>query len=266
MMGVAGNRTMLSKNDGVVAYSTIVSVSESPVMPGVVWAGTDDGNLQVSRDGGISFTEVGRNLPGLPANHVYWISRIDASHFEPGTAYMAVDYHLVDSRDPYLAKTTDLGCGKWRESSTWGMGRSCPMRVAGQATLVRRLVAAYPPAMAASRLFHAIVVAGSALAVSCGGSTTEPTTGTDVGVDASGDAKSDSTPADSSIDTFPGISPCCLDSALDTFPTIAFDSGPADTGLKDTGLKDTFPTISIDTGGKDTFPGISPPPPPDAGA
>src|SRR5262249_17818167 len=66
LMGMAGDRTQLSKNDGVVAYSTIVTVSESPVMPGVVWAGTDDGNLQVSRDGGVTFSEVGKNLPGLP--------------------------------------------------------------------------------------------------------------------------------------------------------------------------------------------------------
>ena len=69
MMGVAGNVTQLSKNDGVVSYSTIISIAESPVMPGIVWAGTDDGNLQVSRDGGMTFTEVGKNLPGLPPNH-----------------------------------------------------------------------------------------------------------------------------------------------------------------------------------------------------
>ncbi|HEX6463335.1 MAG TPA: hypothetical protein VFZ98_02730, partial [Vicinamibacterales bacterium] len=78
LMGAPGNVTQLSKNDGVVAYSTIISICESPVMPGVVWAGTDDGNLQVSRDGGENFTEVGKNLPGLPANNQYWISRIDA--------------------------------------------------------------------------------------------------------------------------------------------------------------------------------------------
>ena len=75
MMGAPGDRTQLSKNDGVVAYSTIIAVSESPVMPGVVWAGTDDGNVQVSRDDGLTFTEVGKNMPGLPANHPYWISR-----------------------------------------------------------------------------------------------------------------------------------------------------------------------------------------------
>jgi photosystem II stability/assembly factor-like uncharacterized protein len=109
LMGVPGNQTQLSKNDGVVSYSTIISVSESPVMPGVVWAGTDDGNLQVSHDGGVTFTEVGKNLPGLPPNHQYWISRIDASHFDPATAYVAVDGHRSDDLRPYVFVTRDYG-------------------------------------------------------------------------------------------------------------------------------------------------------------
>ena len=109
MMGVAGDRRMLSKNDGVTSYGTIVSVSESPVMPGVVWAGTDDGNLQVSRDGGLTFTEVGKNLPGLPPNNLYWISRIDASHFDAATAYVAVDGHRSDDLKPYVFVTHDYG-------------------------------------------------------------------------------------------------------------------------------------------------------------
>ena len=108
-MGVMGDKTQLSKNDGVVAYSTIIAVSESPVMPGVVWAGTDDGNLQVSIDGGLNFTEVGKNLPGLPAGHMYWISRIDASHFDPGTAYVSVDGHRSDDLKPYVYVTHDYG-------------------------------------------------------------------------------------------------------------------------------------------------------------
>ncbi len=109
MMGVAGDRTQLSKNDGVVSYSTIVSISESPVMPGVVWAGTDDGNLQVSRDGGQTFAEVGKNLPGLPNGHLYWISRIDASHFDPAAAYVSVDGHRSDDLKPYVFVTHDYG-------------------------------------------------------------------------------------------------------------------------------------------------------------
>ncbi len=114
LMGVAGTQPQLSKNDGVTAYSTIVAVSESPAMPGVVWAGTDDGNLQVSRDGGVTFTEVGKNIRGLPQNALagenpYWISRIDASHFDAGTAYVAIDGHRSDDLAPYVFVTHDYG-------------------------------------------------------------------------------------------------------------------------------------------------------------
>jgi len=114
VLGVAGSAPQLSKNDGVSAYGTIISVSESPVLPGVVWAGTDDGNLQVSRDGGHTFTNVSANLPGLPAGALtgpspYWISRIDASHFDPGTAYVAVDGHRTDDLHPYVFVTHDYG-------------------------------------------------------------------------------------------------------------------------------------------------------------
>jgi photosystem II stability/assembly factor-like uncharacterized protein len=109
VMEVPGNYSQLSKNDGVVSYSTIISISESPVMPGVVWAGTDDGNLQVSRDGGMTFTEVGKNLPGLPKDNWYWISRIDASHFDQATAYVSVDGHRSDDLKPYVFVTHDFG-------------------------------------------------------------------------------------------------------------------------------------------------------------
>jgi hypothetical protein len=109
VMGVPGDKTMISKADGIVNYSTIISISESPVQPGTVWAGTDDGNLQVSQDGGKTFTEVGKNITGLPANHRYWISRIEASHFDAGTAYVSVDGHRSDDLKPYVFKTTDFG-------------------------------------------------------------------------------------------------------------------------------------------------------------
>jgi hypothetical protein len=109
LMGVPGDRTQLSKNDGVVSYSTIISISESPVLPGVVWAGTDDGNVQVSRDSGVTFSEVGKAIPGLPPDHQYWISRIDASHFDPASAYVAVDGHRSDDLKPYLFVTHDYG-------------------------------------------------------------------------------------------------------------------------------------------------------------
>ena len=114
VMGVAGDKSQLSKNDGLSQYSTIIAVNESPVMPGVVWAGTDDGNLQVSRDGGLTFTEVGKNITGLPqgaltSDDPYWISRIDASHFDAGTAYVSVDGHRSDDLHPYVFVTRDYG-------------------------------------------------------------------------------------------------------------------------------------------------------------
>jgi photosystem II stability/assembly factor-like uncharacterized protein len=109
LMEVPGNQMQLSKNDGVVSFSTIITISESPVMPGIVWAGTDDGNVQVSRDGGVTFDDVSKNLPGLPTNHLYWISRIDASHFDQGTAYVSVDGHRSDDLKPYVFVTRDFG-------------------------------------------------------------------------------------------------------------------------------------------------------------
>jgi photosystem II stability/assembly factor-like uncharacterized protein len=127
LMGVPGNVTQLSKNDGVVSYSTIISISESPILPGVVWAGTDDGNLQVSQDGGVTFTEVGKNLSGLPANSLYWISRIDASHFDAGTAYVSVDGHRSDDLKPYVFVTHDFG--KTFESITHNLPASGNVQV-----------------------------------------------------------------------------------------------------------------------------------------
>ncbi|HET7695274.1 MAG TPA: hypothetical protein VFK57_06160 [Vicinamibacterales bacterium] len=109
LMGVPGNVTQLSKNDGVVSHSTITTLSESPVMPGVVWVGTDDGNVQVSRDGGATFTEVSRNLPGLAPNVNHWISRVEASHFDQATAYVSVDDHRADDLKPYIFATKDFG-------------------------------------------------------------------------------------------------------------------------------------------------------------
>jgi hypothetical protein len=66
---VRGKPCILSKADGYLAneFGTMTELAESPVMPNVLWAGTDDGNVQVSRDGGMTWTEVGKNVPGV--NH-----------------------------------------------------------------------------------------------------------------------------------------------------------------------------------------------------
>ncbi|MCX8160491.1 MAG: hypothetical protein N3G18_06130 [Candidatus Saccharicenans sp.] len=95
------------ENSGAEVHCTITAIAESPVQAGVLWCGTDDGNLQVSRDGGQSWTNVARNITGLPRNS--WCSRVEASHFEAGTAYVAFDNHRSDDYSPYIYKTTDFG-------------------------------------------------------------------------------------------------------------------------------------------------------------
>jgi len=109
--GGAGNgaQCILSKGDGYAAneYGTMTEVAESPVLPGVIWAGTDDGNVQVSKDGGMTWEEVGKNVPGV--NHEYYVSGLEASWYDAGTAYLALDGHRNDDLKPYVFKTTDYG-------------------------------------------------------------------------------------------------------------------------------------------------------------
>jgi photosystem II stability/assembly factor-like uncharacterized protein len=88
-------------------HTTIYSISESPRNGQVIWAGTDDGNLQLTRDGGKTWANVVANVPGLPK--FSWVSWVEASRFEEGTAYAAFDRHWFGDMDPYIFKTTDFG-------------------------------------------------------------------------------------------------------------------------------------------------------------
>ena len=108
IMGVSGEKPMASKHDGYAASSLATQIRESPSRPGVIWIGTDDGNLQVSQDDGNEFANVINNIPGAPKGYVQ-ISRIEPSHFDPGTCYVALDNHRNDDFKPYLFKTTDFG-------------------------------------------------------------------------------------------------------------------------------------------------------------
>jgi photosystem II stability/assembly factor-like uncharacterized protein len=91
---------------GNIQYATITTIAESPIIAGVIWAGTDDGNVQVTRDGGKNWTNVSDKLPGHPG---YWVSRVIASHHEPATAYVTVTGYRHDDFKPFVWKTTDYG-------------------------------------------------------------------------------------------------------------------------------------------------------------
>ncbi len=98
-------------NTGVEVYDTIFAVAESPVEKGVIWTGSDDGLVQVTRDDGKSWKNVTAEVPGLPE----WgtVVAIEPSHFDAGTAYLVVDAHRLDDNRPYLWKTTDYGAS-WK--------------------------------------------------------------------------------------------------------------------------------------------------------
>jgi photosystem II stability/assembly factor-like uncharacterized protein len=107
IMGVAGDAPMASKHDGVATTSVITTVSESPVVPGIVWVGTNDGNLQVSRDGGDTWKNVAANVKGVPDET--FVSRVEPSHFDAGTCYVTFDGHRTNDHKPYVYVTKDYG-------------------------------------------------------------------------------------------------------------------------------------------------------------
>lgn len=94
-------------NTGVETYGTVFAIAESPKARGVVWVGSDDGLVHVTRDGGKNWTNVTTAMPGFPE----WgtVSMIEPSPFEAGSAYVAIDAHRLDDARPYLYKTTDYG-------------------------------------------------------------------------------------------------------------------------------------------------------------
>jgi photosystem II stability/assembly factor-like uncharacterized protein len=107
IMGVAGNAPMASKHDGYSTNSVITTIAESPVRAGVIYVGTDDGNLQLSQNGGQTFTNVIGAIPGVKG--AIQVTRIEPSHFDAATAYVSLDNHRYDDWRPYLFKTTDYG-------------------------------------------------------------------------------------------------------------------------------------------------------------
>ncbi len=98
----------LSKdNSGAEKHCTIFTIAESPVNEQVIWAGTDDGNIQVTQDGGKTWTNVVANIAGLPKNT--WCYHIEASVFGAGIAYAVFEGHTKNDYNAYTYKTTDFG-------------------------------------------------------------------------------------------------------------------------------------------------------------
>jgi photosystem II stability/assembly factor-like uncharacterized protein len=94
-------------NSSAEMHTSISSISESPRNGRVVWVGTDDGNLQLTRDGGRTWTNLVKNIPGLPPNS--WVSCVEASRFDPAVAYATFDRHTFGDMAAWVYRTSDYG-------------------------------------------------------------------------------------------------------------------------------------------------------------
>ena len=98
-------------NSSAEMHTTIYSISESPKNASVIWVGTDDGNLQLTRDGGRTWKNLVGNVPGLPANS--WVSWVETSRFDAATAYAVFDRHTFGDMTPWAFVTHDYGAS-WK--------------------------------------------------------------------------------------------------------------------------------------------------------
>jgi len=94
-------------NSSAEMHTSIYSISESPKNSRLIWVGTDDGNLQLTIDGGKSWTNLVKNVPDLPPNS--WVSSVEASRFDPAVAYATFDRHTFGDMDPWVYRTADYG-------------------------------------------------------------------------------------------------------------------------------------------------------------
>ncbi len=115
-------------NSAAEMHTTIYAISESPKDPNVIWVGTDDGNVQLTRDGGKTWANLTPNIAGLPRNA--WVSSLEAGHFAPGTAYSTFDLHTFGDMKPYVYKTADFG-------KTWTALASADGSLKGYAHVVK---------------------------------------------------------------------------------------------------------------------------------
>jgi len=107
IFGKTPDKSTLSRHDGVQEYPTITTLSESPLTPNVLWVGTDDGNVQVTRDAGKTWKNVAARVPGVPKGT--YVSRVVASKTGEGAALVAFDGHRSDDYNVYVFATSDYG-------------------------------------------------------------------------------------------------------------------------------------------------------------
>lgn len=107
IMGVVGSEIRISRHDGESNYSELTTIGESPINPQVLWVGADDGSVQVTRDGGATWTDVSANINGVPA--FTFVSRVVPSSASAGTAWVTFDGHRSGHFEPYAFRTTDFG-------------------------------------------------------------------------------------------------------------------------------------------------------------
>ncbi len=111
LMGVTGSEAQMSRNDGQSNYGNLTALAESPVDPDLLYTGSDDGRVHVTRNGGVTWSDITGNVRGLPV-HTY-VTRIVASHASAGTVFAAFDGHRADDFAPYVFRSDDYG-ESWR--------------------------------------------------------------------------------------------------------------------------------------------------------
>lgn len=98
---------LTNSNTGGENHFTIITISDTPIDKEVIWVGTDDGNVQITRDNGGTWDNVRPNISGVPQKT--WVSRVEASKHKKGRAFISFDNHRFDDNKPYVFMTNDYG-------------------------------------------------------------------------------------------------------------------------------------------------------------
>jgi len=98
---------LTNSNTGGENHFTIITISDTPLDTNLIWIGTDDGNIQITKDNGINWENVRKNIKGVP--NKTWVSRVEASKHKEGRAYVTFDNHRFDDNKPYVFMTDDYG-------------------------------------------------------------------------------------------------------------------------------------------------------------